>query len=259
MLHWSEPYVVMSPTEDAADLDETYYGLCQFAAGNLRLGLMTTFHYVRNTQRVLLVYSRDGKNWRQLNGGQPFLEASGEGAWDSCSIMATSKPIVVGDELYIYHGGASCHHDWWITGKEEGLKVPEATDLDRARFGLGLAKLRLDGFASLGAGRERRGIFITRPLISDGTRLIVNALCRNEGSIAAEIVDVDDNVIPGFGREECDLFSGDSVRHTFSWNGQMEIPVAATERAMYPEPERERFRKIRFFMANAELYSFAVE
>ena len=161
--------------------------------------------------------------------------------------------------MYIYHGGASCHHDWWITGAQEGVKAPETTDLSLARFGLGLAKLRLDGFASLNAGRERPGIFITRPLISDGTRLVVNARCRDEGSLAAEMGAVDDNVIPGFSREECDVFSGDSVRHTFSWNGRTEIPVATTERAMYPEPERDRFRKIRFFMENAELYSFAIE
>lgn len=259
MLHWSEPYVVMSPTEDAADLDETYYGLCQFTAGSLRLGLMTTFHYVANTQRVLLVYSRDGKNWHHLNKGQSFLESSGEGAWDSCSVTATSKPIVVGDEMYIYYGGASCHHDWWITGTQEGIKVPEARDLSLARFGLGLAKLRLDGFASLDTGKERPGIFTTRPVISDGTELVVNARCRGEGSVRAEIADVQDNVIAGFSREECDVFAGDSVRHTFSWRGQARIPVNSTERAMYPEPERERFRKIRFFMENAELYSFSIE
>ena len=127
------------------------------------------------------------------------------------------------------------------------------------QYGLGLAKLRLDGYASLDAGYERPGILITRQLISDGGKLVVNARCRKEGSIAAEIVDVNDDVIPGFSRKECDIFAGDSVRHTFSWRGKTDVPVFSTERAMYPYAEKERFRKIRFFMENSELYSFVLE
>ncbi len=53
--------------------------------------------------------------------------------------------------------------------------------------------------------------------------------------------------LPGFSRQECETFTGDSVRHTFSWNGRTEIPAGPAERAVYPEPERERFRKIRFY------------
>ena len=118
--------------------------------------------------------------------------------------------------------------------KGEGIPAPEARDLSLARFGLGLAKLRLDGFASLDAGHERRGIFIARPLISDGTQLVINARCRGEGSIAAEIVDVNDDVIPGFSNVECDVFSGDSVRHTFSWRGQTQIPVSPLKELSTP-------------------------
>ena len=40
--------------------------------------------------------------------------------------------------------------------------------------------------------------------------------------------------------------------------GKTDIPVFSVERAVYPEPERERFRKIRFYMENAELYSFVL-
>jgi hypothetical protein len=171
-------------------------------------------------------------------------------------VTIPSKPIEVGEHLYVFHGGSRNHHDWWITGAREGLNVPEATDLNKVEYSLGLAKLRLDGFASLDAGPARRGIIITRPLITDGVSLIINARCRGSGSIVAEILDVHDAVLRGFSRQECDEFAGDSVRHTMSWKGNTAIPVGSTVRADYPKAEVERFRKVRFYLSDAELYSF---
>ena len=229
--------------------------MCQLPIGDVTLGFLNIYHYVANTMCVRLVYSRNGKTWEHLNKRQPFLAPGGEGAWDAYMVTVPSKPIPVGGELYVFHGGSRNHHDWWITGAREGLDVPEATDISQVDYALGLARLRLDGFASLDAA-VRRGILITRPLISDGTVLVVNARCGTRGSIAAEIVDVEDNVLPGFSRRECDTFTGDSVRHTVSWNGRTEVPAGPAERAVYPEPARERFRKVRFFMEDAQLYSF---
>jgi len=258
MIHWTEPYPVLEIQDGVDDLDECFYGLCQFPMGGVKIGFLNIYYYVPNTMCVRLVYSRNGKTWEHLNKRQPFLQPEGEGTWDAYMVTIPSPPIEVGDELYVYHGGSRNHHDWWITGAREGLDVPEATDLDEVEYALGLAKLRLDGFASLDAGPARPGILITRTLISDGTALVVNARCLSGGSIAAEIVDVNDEVVEGFSRGECDVFTGDDVRHTFSWGGRSEIPVGSTARADYPEPERERFRKIRFYMEKAELYSFAI-
>lgn len=257
-IHWSEPYPILTPDEDD-NLDETYGGMCRFQIGEVIIGFVNVISFVANTVEVRLAYSRDGRNWRHLNNRRQFMSLGGEGTWDAYLTTIPSKPLVMDDELWIYYGGSSCHHDWWITGQREGLDVPEAQDHSLAQMGIGLAKLRLDGFASLDAGYVRPGILITRPVISSGTYLIVNARCGSKGSIAAEIVDINDKVIPGFSRQECDTFTGDSVRHTFSWNGRKEIPVGPHTRAIYPEPERERFRKIRFFMREAALYSFTLE
>ena len=259
MIHWTEPYAVLTPEDGEDGLDETYYGMHSFNVGSAVMGFLHIFPYVSNTMYARLVYSRDGRNWRNLNKRQPLMAGRGEGAWDAHMVNISSTPIEVDGELWVYYGGASCHHDWWCTGAREGVKAPEATDMSLVKYGLGLAKLRIDGYASLDAGYERPGVLITRYLISDGSKLVINVRCRNEGSIAAEIVDVNDDVIPGFSREECDLFSGDDIRHTFSWKGKTDIPVFSTDRAMYPYAEKERFRKIRFFLENAELYSFALE
>jgi hypothetical protein len=95
-------------------------------------------------------------------------------------------------------------------------------------------------------------------VISTGEHLVINAACRGGGSIAVEVVDLQDRVIPGFSQEACDVFSGDSVSHIVSWQGKTSIPVRSRERAAYPHAENERFRKLRFYVRNADLYSFAL-
>ena len=258
-IHWGELYTALSPEDGLDDLDETFYGLSQYPVGGVTLGFLNVHNYVANDLYVRLVYSRNGKTWEHLNKRQPFLTASGEdGKWEQFMVTVPSKPIEVGDELFVFFGGSRNHHDWWITGAREGLEVPEAHDKSKVEYALGLAKLRLDGFVSLDAGQARPGIMVTRPLISEGTSLQINARCLNGGSISAEIVDVYDNVLPGFSKQECDVFTGDNVHHTFSWKGKTEIPVGSINRAEYPKPEIQRFRKIRFYMEKAELYSFTL-
>ena len=258
LIHWTDPYAAVVPEDGEDDLDETFYGLVQFPVGNLTMGMLNSYHYTPNTMRVRLMYSRNGKVWQHLNKRQPFLAPGGDGEWDAYMVTIPTKPIEVDDELFLFHGGSRNHHDWWITGAREGLAVPEATDITKVNYSLGLAKLRLDGFCSLDAGPARRGIFITRPLISDGTKLVVNARCHPGGSIAAEVVNVKDEVFPGYSRQDCDVFTGDSTKHVFSWKGKEELPSAAKDRADYPKAEIARFRKIRFYMEKCELYALTL-
>ena len=256
LIHWTEPYPVLAAEDGLDDIDECFYGLAQYPAGDVTIGLLNIYHYVANTMCVRLVYSRNGKTWTHLNKRQPLLKPGGPGQWDAYMVTQPTVPIEVGDELYLFHGGSRNHHDWWITGAREGLDVPEATDISQVEYCLGLAKLRLDGFVSLDAGGVRRGILITRPFISTGTTLTVNARCRPGGSIAVEMVDVHDQVIPGCSRDQCDVLNGDSTGHVVSWQGRDKLPDVTNERAEYPKAELGRIRKIRFYMDNAELYSF---
>ena len=265
LIHWSEPYAILTPEDGKDDLDETFYGFCQFPLGSVTMGFLPIMSYVSNKMRTRLVYSRDGKTWHHLNKRQPFLVPQGEGKWDAYMVTISQGPIEVGDELYIYYGGAINHHDWWITGAREGLKAPEVStetwgkaDNSKVSYALGLAKLRLDGFVSLDARAPRRGILITRPLISEGKQLVINARCRDGGSIAAEVVNLRDEVFPGYSRQECDVFKGDEVRHICSWKGKSELPPVPSRYPRYPEPEFERYRKFRFYMENVELYSLTI-
>jgi hypothetical protein len=254
-VHWSEPYIVV-PIEDGREgLDETFYGMSQCRIGDVALGFVTTFQMVSDQLGVKLVYSRNGKHWEHLNNRQQLIPWGGKGAWDEFMATMPSPPIEYKDELYFFYGGAVNHHDWWIVGAREGLDVPEARDLSKVAYAIGLARLRLDGFASLDAG-VRPGILITRHFLSGGRKLVVNARCRSGGSIRAEVADGRDEVLPGFGKDDCDVFSGDCVRHLFTWQGRSILPAVPRTRPDYPAPEIERLRKIRFYLDQAELYSF---
>lgn len=256
-IHWSEPYPVVPVEDGYEELDETFYGMSRYRTGNVTIGFVTTFHQVPDILGVKLVYSRDGKIWEHLNNRRSFLDRGGNGAWDEFMSTMPAPPIEFKDELYFFYGGAVNHHDWWIMGAREGLDVPEAGDFSKVVYSMGLAKLRMDGFCSLGSG-VRPGILITRHFISNGTQLEVNARCSKGGFIKAEVVDAYDEVVPGFSRDECDAFAGDSIRHVFTWNGKRRLPSVPGGRADYPGPETERMRKIRFYMDKAELYSFTM-
>jgi hypothetical protein len=259
MVHWSEPYLVLCPEDGLDDLDATfYYGLCRTRMGDGWLGLLNIMNYVHNDMHTRLVFSRDGHTWKHLNCRRPWIKPRGPGFWDAYINTIGSPPIRVGNELCVFYGGARNHHDWWFTGGYEGLEVPEARDINEVSYGIGLAKLRADGYCSLEAGPARDGIFVTRPLISTGERLVINASCSPGGSIAVDVVDHNDDVIPGLSKEECDVFAGDSIAHTVTWRGRNHIPVGSTDRAVSLQPERERIRKLRFYLRKAHLYSFTL-
>lgn len=242
LTHWSRPQCILAPDDQEDNLDDSYYGMAQFQLGDFHVGLLNVLHQVSNTLDVRLVYSRDGWRWHHLNQRQPWLAPS-PNAWDSCMVNIPNVPVPVGDELFVYYGGARNHHDWWSDGLKEALDVPEAHSLDEVGYGLGLAKLRRDGFVSIDAGPVREGILITRPLKTDGRNLVLNASCRSGGYIQVEATDVQEQVLTGCARLQCDTFSGDSIQASITWNGKASIP-------------HDGHLRLRFFMHNASLYSF---
>ena len=81
-----------------------------------------------------------------------------------------------------------------------------------------------------------------------------------------EVTNAADEVLPGFSRAECDRFRSDSVHHIVGWNRHSEIPTL-------PAVENRQFsvrrlgspyapaghRKLRFYLRDADLYSFTFE
>ena len=130
----------------------------------------------------------------------PFVPRGGEGSYDEFGIETPSQPFEVGDEIWFYYGGMNVHHDWWQFGEKEGLDVPEArAGWDGRQTALGLATLRREGFVSIDTN-VREGVLVTRPLVSDGRRLVLNVWCGANGYLDVELADANDDVVPGFGR-----------------------------------------------------------
>ena len=253
-LHWSEPREALSPDPDIDNVDDCFYSMTPMRLGRQWLGFINVFHMVSNTFSVQLAHSRDGRTWRRIAPGRTWLGRGGAGSWEEFMVSISSPPVVVGDETWVYYGGAKNHHDWWFSVHEKTMDVPEARDWDHVGYHLGLATMRKDGFASLGANRVREGFLVTHPLASPGDRLTINAACGPGGYVKAAVGDSTGNAMPGNSVGDCDAFTGDSVRHVVTWRGDPTARLPETQWAGRPP-----HRTLRFVLRNAELYSFRLE
>lgn len=241
-IHWSDPVLILAPVDDFDNVDDQYYGMGQFQVGRMHFGTLGILRTADNERDVRLVFSRDGVHWSHGDRGTPFFAPSGGTAWDARMVSIAPAPIEVGDEMWFYHGSTAAHHDYWYS--REDLNTPERHDLSLVRFGMGLATLRRDGFASIDTGDVRPGVFSTPPVASAGTSLFINARCRDGGSIRVTLTDINGRTLDGCELAKCDPFKGDDVRHKLTWQGRDAIPEAGT------------FRRIVFHLRKAEIFSF---
>lgn len=257
-MHWSEPRLILAPDPDLDNLDDAFYCMIPHRLGGQWVGFLQVFHMVSNTLDVQLVHSRDGRKWNRISPGQPWLQLGGPGSWDEFYVSTPRIPTTEGPEMLIFHGGAKNHHDWWQVGQQEGLDVPEATDWSRVGMGLGVARLRRNGFVSLGAHRVREGSLLTQPFVSPGDRVLINAECDPGGYIKVRAEDVNGNPLPGRDVPDCDVFTADSISHTVTWGGDATLPMPAPGSGEVVYTTRIPYRRLRFIMRAARIYSFQI-
>ena len=113
---------------------------------------------------------------------------------------------------------------------------------------MGLAILRLDGFASI----TGQGTLTTRPLTFEGSRLQINASGVDKyvgpgyGSVKVEVLDgKTGEPIPEFQKEDSDEFGEDAISHTVTWKGRSNL-----------ESLRGKTIKLKFHLDKAKLFSF---
>jgi len=160
---WSEPQVVLEP--DWRDPPGTeFYGMSGFDYFGNRLGLVWVYRNAPDDKRVeieLAAEDQGGSTWSRVAERRVLLGAGESGSWDAGVVYAGSEPLVspaiAPDEIWIYYGGINVRHD----------------DLRYRRSAIGLARLRLDGFASLDAGHWP-GDLLTRPLDGVESDLYLN-------------------------------------------------------------------------------------
>ncbi|MSP12885.1 MAG: hypothetical protein EXR62_08000 [Chloroflexi bacterium] len=274
-IHWTMPEVVFTPdaqddentarrnvtyrqrldVDQPADYTAEWYNMNVHPYEGLYLGLVSVFDASGaapygnqdGTMHIQLVSSRDLRHWNRLGNREPFIELGAAGSWESEMVNGASTEFVtVGDDIWIYYSGFPFSHE------DEALWQPEeAKGYPRLRpGGVGLAKLRRDGFVSID-GDAQSGSVTTHPFQWEGDQLWLNGVAATgemPGEITCELLDGPGDPIPGFTQADCVPFTGDSVRHPVSWQHPARLPAPAIG------PIR-----LRVYLKRARLFSFWFE
>ncbi|MAV38432.1 MAG: hypothetical protein CMJ59_23590 [Planctomycetaceae bacterium] len=233
-IHWTDYRSVLGADARDPPNQDQFYNMEVVPYGDLRIGLLTVFSHDPDYCRgaVQLTYSRDGRNWHRAANRAIFLPLSQPGSFDWGAIYPLQAPLVVDDEIWIYYTGYGVDH--------HHQPPPNMTGF---RNGIGLAKLRLDGFVSVDAGTTE-GTLTTRRFVFSGNQLVVNTDAQ-AGQMRIAILDADGEPLSGFGKHDCDMVQVDRIRQTITWNGVSDLAQVAGTPV-----------KLRFYLRDAKLFSF---
>jgi len=246
--------LVVRPEQFYTDI----YNMPLFTYEGMYLGLPVIFHHSgeythstgSNQDGILypsLAASRDLQHWDRLSR-QPFIPHSAlsdSHNYDHGMIAATA-PVRRGDELWFYYTGNRFTHLKRELIEQAGLRESP----DEPLGAIFLARLRLDGFASLYAGPQS-GSVLTSPVKVTGRTLYVN-VDAEAGELRAEVRDAASGAaIPGYA-----LGDGSAPDPAVPVRDNATcVPIRWREKRDVSELVGREVR-LRFFLRNAHLYSF---
>ena len=244
-VHWSIPRMVMyMDKKDPKDAQLYFYHA--FPYESMWLGFLRVMRTRRTGWKqteIQLISSRDGITWTRAGDRREFLPLGGDESFDADynTPALNNKCVPVGDELWIYYMGS---RHW----KRDHAKPPVWGGYRRA---IGLAKLRRDGFVSLGAGKKI-GTLLTRPVSYGGRRLFVNAQIEPGGYLRAEVRDFYNKTLAPYRRGDCTALRKGAVCAAIAWEKTDRLPAGANEAI-------NKHIRLLFELKNARLYSFWIE
>jgi len=283
--NWTDPVLTLR----ADDQDEPGFqthGLTGFNYENTYIGLIDAMHShdcgpTERTIDVQLACSRDGETWWRAGNRETFIPLGDENAFDQFMVLvAHTPPVRIGDELFFYYHGLSyrhrhgryaehrCREPWCGPGhtesRDEGIyqwPMPAHGPMGPTS-GMGLARLRVDGFVSIDAG-EQPGRLLTRPLLFEAGRLHLNVNAA-KGIVRAELFEAKpidlrrnnwtgspawnwaiEDPLPGYSLDDCVPVSVDSTDTILRWENRASL-----------ESLRDKMIVIRFELRNASIFSF---
>jgi hypothetical protein len=233
-VNWSKPKITAAPLPEDLARNWEFYGLSVTPYEDIYIGMLWIYPPSPEpgdspVTWPELVVSRDGENWSRLFHGKPFLPLGPTGSFDRRQIRTATSMNIMSDRVLLFYSGSPDPH------------------VQSHKFDIGMATLRLDGFASLRAA-ETEGTLLTRPLGFAAGKLYVNVDAAPDGYLKAELLDEHGHVVPGFAAEDCKPIQGDHLHAAITWNGHDSVPAAP--------PSGSR---LRFILKNAGLYSFQAE
>jgi hypothetical protein len=148
-----------------------------------------------------LAVSRDGIGWKRFP--RPAYIPTGTHAGDAIHQVYLAHGMVRrGGEIWQYFFGEEAYHSSWTGG------------LKRAVYRV---VQRFDGFVSADAPYDRVGLLVTRPLLFEGNRLVLNVDTGAAGYAQVGLLDQSGQAIDGFGVDECVYINGDFIETEVEW------------------------------------------
>jgi len=221
-IHWTKPKLLRYPK---APTQHLYTNAIRpyFRAPHLRIGFPTRYLPKEQNVEPLFMSSRDGLTFRRFN--EPVIPQSApqDRSGNRSNYMANGLVSLPDNpkQLAVY-------------GSEAYYEGPDS----RLRQFL----YRVDGFVSLHAD-DASGELVTKPIVFAGDQLELNVVA-NQGRVRVEIRDADNQVVEGFGLQDCQPIDVDSIAHQVRWRGNRSLGALAGK------PVR-----IRFQLQQADLYS----
>ncbi len=247
-LNWTEPKWLQYP---GAPREQLYLNQIRsyYRAGHIFVGFPGRFIGWREIEKglpfttlgvrfgaisdTLFMTSRDGVNFKRW--GEAFVRPGPRkqrwiwpGTFTTYG-LAVTKALAAGmpDELslYVYDGGV-----WSQRGKASRFR----------RY-----TLRIDGFVSVEAPLGG-GEFVTKPLVFQGTELVMNFATSAAGSVRVEFQDASGKPMEGLALENCPEIFGDKIEQVVTFKGGSGSDVSY----LAGKPIR-----LRFVLKDADLYS----
>jgi hypothetical protein len=228
-IHWTNEQVILRADEKDTPTANIQY-MFVMPYGGYYLGFLT-MHDDAGYFRIQFAWSADGLKWHRPSR-EPWLDVGPDGAFDCGMVLGPADPIIQRREMWFPYGGFPIRHD----SKE--------TDWQSA---IGLAKMRLDGFAAWQAG-DKPGELVTQPFRCNGDRLFINADARG-GSITVEVLNAGGKQLERFGAASCRPVTTDTL--TNEENGWIHWTTDAGLSLM-----KNQMIQLKFIVQNATLYSF---
>ncbi|NIA14775.1 MAG: hypothetical protein GWP08_11925 [Nitrospiraceae bacterium] len=215
---WTKAEEVMRGTPERQT-----YAMPVFRYANVWLGLVMMFDTRDDVVDCELAWSPDTVNWSRVLPGTSLIPRGEEGSFDSGCVYAAAYPIIRPGEILLYYGGSDGAHTGWRAG------------------GLGLARLRPDGFAGMTTDdASLAGTILTKPVLCTGSNLYVSADAA-EGSIRAEVVDGE-----GMSIGACRAITGDVTNAQVQWADNRDMSAY-----------KGKCVQLRFELNSATLYAFS--
>ncbi len=274
-IHWKRRYMISPDEHDVPGTTLYGFGIIR-PEGSLeidtdgQLCLGTIEHWNLRTQTTVpeLIWSRDHIHWHRFGANRkPVLPSGPVGSYDNAvrrlSVYYSAFNPDGEEEWWFPYDGTNARYMLYCGKEIDSLeKFKEKYPYFRLApffttwedfYKEAKSNITLPAMARCKAGRlahvepvDTEGEFTTHPLVSEGSRLWINARTEAGGSIRVELQDPEGNVFPGFSLDDCIPFSGNKVKKEMRW-----------KRARVEEINW-RVVRLRFVLNRAQLFTFNI-